>query len=322
MITAAIIGMGNWGRTLVDSVQASQAIRFTHGATRTQAKVTAWAAARGITVLESLDAVLATPEIDAVVLATPHTQHATQVVAAARAGKHVFVEKPFTLSKREALAAAEACRAAGRVLALGHNRRFLPAIDAIKRMLAAAELGTICHVDANISGPGALNYRPESWRNDREESPLGGMGGMGIHMVDCLINLLGPVESVLCISHGRAGLPIDDTTAMLLRFASGATGSLTTVAATARIWRFQLLGTKAHLEMRDPQTIVVQPVAGARLTTEWPVVESERMELEAFAAACAGGPAYPLPVEQAVHGAAVFQALIASAEQGGWMAVP
>lgn len=322
MITAAIIGMGNWGRTLVDSVAGSQAIRFTHGATRTLSKAADWAAARNITMLESLEAVLATPGIDAVVLATPHTQHAAQVVAAAGAGKHVFVEKPFTLSKREAQAAADACARAGRVLALGHNRRFLPAIDEIKRMLAAGELGTICHVDANISGPAAMNYRPESWRNEREESPLGGMGGMGIHMVDCLINLLGPIESVLCISHGRAGLAIDDTTAMLLRFASGASGSMTTVAATARIWRFQILGTRAHVEMRDPQTIVVQPVSGPTVTTEWPVAPSERMELEAFAAACAGGPAYPLPVEQAVHGASVFQALIASAEQGGWMAVP
>src|SRR5262245_13588071 len=95
MIRAAIIGVGRWGQNLVGSVQGkSDVIRFTAGATRTVSKAEAYANEKGFPLYDSYERALADPDIDAVVLATPHTQHAEQVAAAARARKHVFVEKP------------------------------------------------------------------------------------------------------------------------------------------------------------------------------------------------------------------------------------
>jgi predicted dehydrogenase len=138
MLDAAIVGMGRWGRVLVDSVQGrnDSPIRFVTGCTGTPEKARDYAAQKGVRLVDGYDQVLADPAVKAVVLATPHGQHAAQVIAAARAGKHVFVEKPFTLSKTDAEAAVAACRDAGVVMALGHNRRFLPAVAQMKAMLA------------------------------------------------------------------------------------------------------------------------------------------------------------------------------------------
>ncbi|MFM7569988.1 MAG: Gfo/Idh/MocA family protein, partial [Betaproteobacteria bacterium] len=110
MIRAAIVGMGVWGQNLVRHVQGrSSLIRFTAGATRTPDKARAFAAQHGIQMFDSYDAVLAAADVDAVVLATPHTQHTDQIIAAARAGKHVFSEKPMGLDRSDAQRAAQAC---------------------------------------------------------------------------------------------------------------------------------------------------------------------------------------------------------------------
>ncbi|HWX49919.1 MAG TPA: Gfo/Idh/MocA family oxidoreductase [Roseomonas sp.] len=326
MLQAAIIGMGRWGRTLVESVQDSSeaGIRFVAGQTRSPEKVRDWAAEKKIRLLDSYDAILADPAVQAVVLATPHKLHAEQVIAAARAGKHVFVEKPFTLTKASAEAAVAACREAGVVLALGHNRRFLPAVAEIKAMLSDGRIGTLLHVEGQFSGPGALAYKPGMWRADRSESPLGGMGGMGIHMIDMMINLAGPIAEVAVHSTARVlenGL--DDTTAMLCRFRSGATGTFATLAYAPRCWRIALYGSEGWVELTDHEHMVYRPREGEGFVRDYPKTDIERAELAAFAAAATGGPAYPLPVEQAIHGVSVFETMIASAaSEGGNRAVP
>lgn len=319
MLQAAIIGMGNWGRTLVQSVQAMNdaPIRFVAGCTATPAKAADWAAAQGIRILPDYDAVLADPAVQAVVLATPHRQHAEQVIAAARAGKHVFVEKPFTMSRESALAAAAACREHGRVLALGHNRRFqLPVLE-LKRLLAEGALGTLLHVEGQVSGPGVLGWTPGMWRADPEESPLGGMAAMGVHLLDMFINLGGPIAEVRVQSHARVltnGL--DDTTAMLCRFASGATGLFATLAAAPRYWRIALFGDQACAEVHGTQRLAFTPRQGEGWVKEFPAHDTERAELLAFAEACAGGPPFPLTPEEAVHGASAYEAMRGAAASG------
>ncbi|MCW8086310.1 Gfo/Idh/MocA family protein [Sabulicella glaciei] len=318
MLDCAIVGMGNWGRKLVDSVQGRNGagLRFVAGSTGTIEKARPYAAEKGITLHEGYEAVLADPRVQAVVLATPHAQHADQVVAAARAGKHVFVEKPFTLSRESAEAAVAACRAAGVVLALGHNRRFLPAVAKMKAMLEDGRLGTLLHVEGQFSGPGGFAYKPGAWRADRAESPLGGMGGMGIHMVDMIINLAGRFRDVRVVSHARVLPTIDDTTAMLATLESGATVSFATLAAAPRLWRVALYGTDGWAELHGHERLTFRPRDGEDQVTDFPPTDIERAELEAFAAAVAGGLAYPLPLEEAVHGVSVFETMIWAASSG------
>src|SRR5215471_12927446 len=114
MINAAIVGLGWWGKTLVESGENSKALRFVAAATRTQSpEVQVFVEQKALRLAANYQALLADPQIDAVVLATPHSMHAAQVIAAAGAKKHVFCEKPFTLTKREAEDAVAAVRKAG-----------------------------------------------------------------------------------------------------------------------------------------------------------------------------------------------------------------
>lgn len=319
MLKAAIIGPGKWGRILVHSVQdhPEAGLHFVAAATGRPAAHRDWAAQLGIRLHDTLEAALADAEVEAVVIATPHALHAAQVIAAARAGKHVFVEKPFTLDRASAEQAAAACQAAGVVLALGHNRRFLPATRMMRDLLAEGRLGTLLHVEGHFGGPGGFGYRPGTWRADPAESPLGGMGGSGIHMLDMFLHLAGPIEQVGVESTARVltnGL--DDTTAMMCRFASGALGTLATLAAAPRYWRVALFGSDGIAEMRGLEHLSFTPRDGQGWARDVPPADIERAALEAFAIACAGGPAYPLPAEEAVHGVAVFAAMLRAANTG------
>jgi predicted dehydrogenase len=103
MIDAAIVGLGRWGKTLVEAVQGkSDRLRFTHAVSRNPDKLRDDAARYRLELGGGLEAVLAAPGIDAVVLASPHSLHCQQIVAAAAAGKAVFCEKPLTLTKADA----------------------------------------------------------------------------------------------------------------------------------------------------------------------------------------------------------------------------
>jgi predicted dehydrogenase len=132
VINAAIVGLGRWGQNLVECVQGkSEKLRFTTGVARTREKARAFAESHGIALIDDYGKALADPGVDAVVLATPHTQHAEQVVAAARAGKHVFTDKPFALTDAEKAARACATRNASSPWI---NWRFQPALQEIRRM--------------------------------------------------------------------------------------------------------------------------------------------------------------------------------------------
>ena len=127
MIRAAIVGMGTWGQNLVASVQGkSDAIRFVAGTTRTPAKAIEFAAKHGIWMVDSYEQVLADGDIDAVVLATPHSMHSAQILAAANAGKSVFVEKPLGLTRQLSEEAVQACANANVTLAVGYNCLAVP----------------------------------------------------------------------------------------------------------------------------------------------------------------------------------------------------
>ncbi|MCB4768753.1 Gfo/Idh/MocA family oxidoreductase [Ancylobacter sp. Lp-2] len=323
MLNVAIIGLGRWGQTLVASVQEkSDLLRFTTGATGSRAKAEAFAAGAGITLKDSYEEVLADPAVEAVVLATPHLQHAAQIEAAARAGKHVFVEKPFTMSKASAEAAVAASEAAGITLALGHNRRFHPHMQRLRALVRGGELGTILHCHAELSSPTGLFLPKGVWRTDPEQSPAGGMTGLGIHLVDSMIDLFGAIEAVACQSVNRvAPSGAEDTTSVMLRFASGQTGTLLAFTATAPVFRFSAYGAKGVASITTPTlggfslepapTAPGQPAPAATHET-LAGFDTLHAELEAFARAVRGQAPYPIPPADMIHGVAVLEAIVAA----------
>lgn len=317
MIEAAIVGLGRWGQGLVDSVQGkSEAIRFARAVTRTPAKAEAFCAGIGIPLGEDYAAALRDRKVKAVVLATPHTQHADQIVAAARRKRHVFCEKPFTLTRKSAERALAACARAGVVVGLGHNRRWMENARELKRMIDAGELGTLLHVESNFSAD--LTPSAGQWRDSRAESPAGGMTSLGIHALDMMINLCGPIAEVDARSQRRA-LPfdIDDTTCALLGFRNGMSGYISTMAAGGRNWNVRVFGSKAWAELRGADRLIVCGTDGAENVRQFGADASLRGELEAFARACEGGPAFPITPEQIINGVAALEAIIKSSERGG-----
>jgi len=335
VIKAAIVGMGWWGRTLVESVQGSSGdITFVAGATRTVSpEVQAFAEAQRLAMAGSFEALLADRDVDAVVLATPHSMHSEQVVAASAAGKHVFCEKPFALRRRDAEAAVDAARRAGITLGLGYNRRFHPEMTKLRERIRSGALGTILHAEATMTFPNALMLKPTQWRAQRDETPCGGLTPMGVHAIDGMIDLCGEIDTVYCQSFRRAvEVDSDDTTSMLFRMKAGMSGYLGTMTATGPGFSFQVYGSKGSLRLEGMTHVAgasseerrtrlfgtcrFQPIKGPAEVWEAARLDVTRAALEAWAQASAGGPPYLIPLEEMVHGAAVTEAVVRSAATG------
>jgi predicted dehydrogenase len=323
VVNAAIVGLGRWGRRLVDSVQAggaagcSERIRFVRGWNRTPDKVRDFAAERGFDLAPDFDSLLRDPHIDAIVLATPHSQHFEQTLACARAGKAVYVEKPLALHHAQALQAAAACSEAGVVLAVGHNRRFLPAVRALLALAAAGELGHLLHVEGNFSGSFGFDYDDTAWRASRSEAPGGGLTLMGVHILDAMIALMGPIAALSATSVRQVlKIELDDTSSATLRFASGATGYMSTLTATPRLWRLQLFGTRGWAHVLDHEILEVCDAAGQVRRQTFVREDAERLALEHFAAAVRGTAAFPVTAAQVLNGIAAVEAFVDSAQRG------
>ncbi|MDE2283485.1 MAG: Gfo/Idh/MocA family oxidoreductase [Hyphomicrobiales bacterium] len=334
MIKAGIVGLGWWGKTLVEAIIGSDVIRVAAGTTRTVTpEIEAFAKNNDFALAANYEALLADKNVDAVVLATPHSMHSAQVIAAAAAKKHVFCEKPFTLTKREAEDAVNAARKAGIALALGYNRRFHPEMNKLRDMIRAGDLGTVQHVEATMTFANALSINPKHWRADKAETPLGGLMPMGVHAIDGMIDLCGPVDHVFAQSFRRAApIDADDTTSILLRMKEGMSGYLGVMTTTGPGFSFQVYGSKGWLRLEGVTHVVgasseerrtrlfgnckFQPIKGEAKIWQAETLDISRVALEAFAKAAAGGPAYPLPYDQMVHGVAVTDAIIRAAASG------
>ncbi|MEQ9487760.1 MAG: Gfo/Idh/MocA family oxidoreductase [Alphaproteobacteria bacterium] len=319
-VRAGIVGLGRWGRILVDSVAAEPSLKFVAAASRNPSAIADYCAGRDIALFGSLDALLADGDIDALVIATPHQQHFEQIMKAAKAGKHVFCEKPFTLTAKEAETALQTLAEAGLTVGIGHNRRFSPNTIALKKDLADGRLGKPIHIDGQFNVD--LSGAAENWRNSRAESPAGGMTSLGIHILDAFIHLLGRVASVRTTSlHASLPFDIDDNTHVSMRFENGCTGNLTTIAATAMLWRLTVFGNRGWAEAEGFDSYRLTPVTGepehrSFSGYDYPAPQTIAAGLKAFAAAVEGGAPFPISPEEIGHATTVLEAVIESASTG------
>jgi len=332
VINAGIVGLGWWGKTLVEAIYGqSDEMRFVAGAVRSvRDDVKSFADQHELALYDSYDAVLEHPGLDAVVLATPHSLHVPQIVAAAAKGKHVFCEKPLALTKAEAEEAVAAVKKAGVTLGLGYNRRWHPEMVKLREMIDSGELGVVLHVESTMTFPNALLLKPEAWRADKHETPCGGLTPMGVHAIDGMIDLCGPIDEVYCQSFRRVvAIDADDTTSVLFRMKEGMSGYLGTMTATGGGFSFQVYGSKGYVRLEGMTHVAGAPSEERRTRlfgkctfkpTQGPakVWDAERCDvtkaaLESFAKAASGGPEFPIPLEEMVHGAAVTEAVVRSA---------
>jgi predicted dehydrogenase len=314
MLNAAIVGLGRWGRNLVNAVQGKSGhLRFVRGVAMELEAARPFGAGHGFAVTDQYEDALADPQVQAVVLATPHLLHTGQIVAAARAGKHVYCEKPLALKLADARTSVDACQAAGVVLGLGQQRRFWPAVATVRELVQQGALGEILHIEGHFSNENSNNVLPDSWRDHPEESPGGGMTGAGLHVLDSMISMLGPVAKV----HARMLVrkpqpaPLDSVTAMI-EFANGVSGMLATVRATPLYWRLHAFGSQGSAEALGENELVLRLSGKAPERRELAPVDSLRLVLEAFADAVAGRAPYPISPAQMLATMAAFETTIRS----------
>lgn len=323
MLNTAVVGLGWWGKTLVKAARDFGApLRFTRGVSLEPDAVRDFAAAQGMALGTSLDEVLADREVGAVILATPHSKHRAQVEAAAAAGKHIYCEKPFALSKADAVAMLEACRRAGVVIAVGHHFRLMPSMRVLAELKEKGAFGTIMHVEGNYSHDWLADYPRDSWRMQAEESRAGGMTGMGIHVLDCFRDLVGPMRRVAALSKARAlQLPTGDTTAALIEFENGVTGTLGTTLKTPFDWRIAVYGETCRAESVSETRAIVRHAGKEPEAIDRPADNHLGRNLDFFAKAVQGQGAFPISPEGILQTAAALEAVFKSADAGGAWAI-
>jgi predicted dehydrogenase len=316
MINAAIVGLGRWGRNLVEASRGHERLKIVRAVETDIKGAQAFCAQHQLALTDHLDEVLADSSIGAVLLSTPHSQHSAQVMACAAARKQVFCEKPLALTRTDAAAMFHACRDAGVALAVGHNRRFWPAMRALRAVVASGELGTILHVEGHNSNENSLAIT-SGWRLSREESPGGGLTGAGLHVLDAFVSMLGPVSRVYAqLTSREAGPPPLDTAIMTLDFANGVTGTLATVRATPFYWRVHVFGTRGSAEVLDERTLVLRMTGREPERISYPVIDVLRAELDAFADTIEMRRPFPVPEAEVLATLSAFEAALQSMASG------
>ena len=317
MIDAAIVGLGRWGRRLVTSVQGkSERIRFVRGMVRNPDTARDFSIAHDFHLSANFGDVLADSRVRAVVLATPHSVHVEQIIAAARAGKAVLCEKPLALTRGDAQRAVEACQRAGVVLGVGHDKRHLASMRELKRIVESGELGEILLVEGNSSNEVSLAHY-SAWRESPDEAPGVSLTATGVHIIDAFVNLVGPVRRVQAQAMVRKPPPGPvDSVALMLQFANGASGVICSARPSPYFWRVHAFGTRGSAEAIGETELVVRTSGEQPRRLTFDPVDQVRVELELFADAVSGRAPYPTTPEQIVGTVAVFEAACKSMATG------
>jgi predicted dehydrogenase len=324
MLNTAIIGLGWWGKTLVKAAKDFGApIKFVRGVSLEPDSVRDFAKDNKFTLGTSLDEVLADRQVQAVILATPHSKHRAQVEAAAAAGKHIYCEKPFALAKADAEAMLAAVKRAGVVIGVGHHFRLMPSMRVLAELKDKGAFGTIMQVEGNYSHDWLADYPTDSWRMQVSESRAGGMTGMGIHVLDCFRDLAGPMKRIAALSKSRAlKLPAGDTTAALTEFASGTTGTLGTTLKTPFRWRIAVFGENCWAESVTETRALVHRAGQETEAIESPADNHLGRNLDYFAKAALGQGAFPISPDGILQTASALEAVFKSVDaDGAWMTV-
>lgn len=323
-LKVGIVGFGWWGRHITkrlaghggfEVIAVAETERTLHGEIR----------ALGPRAVPDLDALLA-EDLAAVILTSPNVLHDAQVAACAAAGRHVFCEKPLSLTAAGARASVAACRKAGVVLGIGHERRFEPAIQALKGLLDEGALGTVMHSELAFSHDKLKHLDGSSWRTSTRHAPAAGMTQMGIHLTDLLIWFFGPVAQIHAITADRElGWETGDMVVVQLVFEAGMTAQLQAILNTPHFLRTHVFGSGEWVEIRNathPDT------PGGRVdmtryraledqetrTFEW--TDAVTANLEAFAAAIRGEAEYGFTDAEKIHNIEVLEAIVRSADTG------
>jgi predicted dehydrogenase len=334
-IKVGIVGLGRWAKVLTRAAKASQALEIVSGYSRTEESRTAFAREFGIATVSELSAMLADPAIRGVILTVPNEQHLPLAREVARAGKHVYTEKPIAATLEDGLAIEVLETTHGVTVTVGHSARLMAGIRRIGEAIAAGELGRVGFMEANFSNERALELTPKTWRWYKDRAPGGPLSQLAIHQFDVLHYLGGEIveASSLASKLSPVGAEVDDQSMTLLRFADGKIGYVGSSWTSPGVFAVRVFGSKGlmHYEidfstwdtpdqLHLTSTLYIQRGKdGYGKREELPLPESDmfRAELDMFAESCRTGKPNELSARSGNVAIAVVYAALKSIERQG-----
>ena len=323
-VRIGLVGYGWWGKTIAKQIQSSNRmslVAVVEVSAELRQQMAADPVLDGVQVLASFDEFLQISAMEAVILCTPHQQHADQIVAAAEAGKHVFCEKPLCLTVKDAQRAIDSCTQHQRVLGIGHERRFEPSVIELRREIEAGTFGTILQIEANFSQDKFFALPKDNWRLSNKHAPVGPLTATGIHLVDLAIAILGPSEAVWArLATRGSDFENGDTLGLMLAFPGGANALISAILATPFEGRFTVYGSKGWFEIRDrthPENPtgwdIKRVMQGQEPVTSFAAPHpTVRANLEAFSAAIRQEKPYPVTHREMLANVAALEAIMTS----------
>ncbi len=334
-VKMGIVGLGRWARVLARAARQSAKLGIVAGYSRSAEKRAAFEKELGVPAAPDMKALLANPEIRGVILTVPNEQHLPLAEQVAKAGKHVYTEKPIAQTLEDGLRIAALEKQYGVTVTVGHSARLMAGIRIIKERIDRGELGRVAFMEANFSNERALELTPQTWRWYKDRAPGGPLSQLAIHQFDVLHYLGGEISDVSSMASklSPVGAEVDDQSMTLMRFADGKVGYVGSCWTSPGIFAVRVFGSKGlmHYEidfgtwdtphlLHDASTLYIQRGKDGwakREEIRLPASDMFRAELELFAESCASGRPNELTAHNGNVAVAVVYAALRSIERKG-----
>lgn len=334
-VKMGIVGLGRWAKVLTRASKQSDRLRIVSGFSRSEEKRVAFEKEMGVAAAPDMKSLLANPEIKGVILTVPNEQHLPLAEQVARAGKHVYTEKPIAQTLEDGLRIAALEKQYGITVTVGHSARLMAGIRIIKERIERGELGRIAFIEANFSNERALELTPQTWRWYKDRAPGGPLSQLAIHQFDVLHLLGGEIAEVSSMASklSPVGAEVDDQSMTTIRFADGKLGYVGSCWTSPGIFAVRVFGAKGlmHYEidfgtwdtphrLHENSVLYIQRGKDGwarRENIPLPASDMFRAELEMFADSCASGTANELTAHNGNVAVAVVYAALRSIERKG-----
>lgn len=334
-VKVGIVGLGRWAKVLSRAAAKSDKVKIVAGFSRSEEKRQSFEQDLGIRTVPDLKSLLAIPDLQGAILTVPNEQHLPVAAEVARAGKHVYTEKPIASTLEEGLEIAALEKKYGITVTVGHSARLMAGIRQIRAAIDSGELGRIAFIEANFSNNRALELTPKAWRWYKDKAPGGPLSQLAIHQFDVLHYLGGEISEAGAMAGklSPVGAEVDDQSMTLLKFADGKVGYVGSCWTSPGIFAVRVFGSKGlmHYEidfdtwdtpdqLHKKSTLYIQRGKdGFARREELKVPESDmfRTELEMFAESCRTGKPSELSAYNGNFAVAIVYAALRSIEKNG-----
>jgi len=334
-VKVGIVGLGRWAKVLTRAAKQSNKIQIVAGYSRSQEKRDAFAKEMGVPSVPDMQTMLSNPEIKGVILTVPNEQHLPMAELVAKAGKHVYTEKPISQTLEDGLKIEALQQQHGVTVTVGHSARLMAGIRIIKERIDAGELGRVAFIEANFSNERALELTPQTWRWYKDRAPGGPLSQLAIHQFDVLHLLGGEVQEVSSMASklSPVGAEVDDQSMTLVRFKDGKVGYVGSCWTSPGIFAVRVFGSKGlmHYEidfgtwdtphlLHEKSVLYIQRGKDGwakREDIKLPESDMFRAELEAFAGSCLSGKANELTAHNGNVAVAMTNAALKSIDRKG-----